>query len=53
MRNLTDECAAMASTMLDAELMAIVRKLPVEETRTPLQQAVEHEARRRNFSPQT
>ena len=52
MRNLADECAAMAATMLDAELMAILRKMPDDEQRTPLQRAVEHEARRRPALPQ-
>lgn len=49
MRNLAEECAAMAATMLDAELMSILRRLPDDNLRTPLQQAVEQEARKRNM----
>jgi hypothetical protein len=51
MQNSAKECAAMAANMLDAELMAIARKISDDESRTPLQQAVEDEVRRRNFAP--
>ena len=37
----------MAATMLDDELMAILRKMPDDDERTALQRAVETEARRR------
>ncbi len=49
MNEVTHECAAMAATMLDDELIAIIRKLPDKRRKTPLQQAVEKEARRRDI----
>jgi len=43
-------CAEMAAKMLDAEIIAITRKLIDHEPMTPLQQAVMQEARRRDIA---
>lgn len=50
MQNTSEMCAAMAAKMLDAELLAIARKLIDEEPMTPLQQAVVREAHRRDIA---
>jgi len=52
MRELEERCAAMAADMLDAELLAIIRKVVAhdgmaEEQMTPLQVAVLDELRKR------
>lgn len=43
-----EECAAMAAAMLDAELVAIVRKCH-DNFRTPLQREVKREAQKRGL----
>ncbi|MBU0555439.1 MAG: hypothetical protein KKD64_12230 [Alphaproteobacteria bacterium] len=50
MSKLSDECAAMAAAMLDAELYAIARRAATQSSSTPLQQAVSQEIMRRNLS---
>lgn len=50
MRNPEEECAAMADAMLDVEIVRIIQRLD-GKTRTPLQKAVEAEARKRGLAP--
>lgn len=49
MLNTAEMCAEMAAKMLDAEIIAITRKLLDHQPMTPLQQAVVVEARRRDI----
>jgi len=49
MRELEKRCAAMAADMLDAELIAIDRKIAGQDKVTPLQAAVLAEMQRRTM----
>lgn len=49
MRTTQEECAAMAATMLDGELLAITRRLQGDSL-TSLQRTVKTEAHKRNLA---
>lgn len=49
MSELQKQCADMAANMLDAELVAVLRGIPVRQKLTPLQAAVLNETRKRDL----
>lgn len=49
MNELRKYCADMAASMLDAELLAVLRKIPACKSLTPLQIAVLNETRKRDL----